>query len=70
MIIWSGSGTDWAKTWGEKLGLEPFEVRVKEKSEDISIAFDDMEVDLARVNIKVGRINNQVSRKEWNETKR
>ena len=34
MILWSGSGTDWAKTWGEKFGLQPFEVRVKEKSED------------------------------------
>ncbi len=30
MIIWSGGGVDYAKTWGEKLGLAPFEVRRKE----------------------------------------
>ncbi len=70
MILWSGSGVDWAKTWGEKLGLQPFTVRVKEKSEDVDIAFDDCEVDLAKVNIRVKRIKNGVSRKEWNETKR
>lgn len=69
MILWSGSGMDWAKTWGEKFGLQPFTVRVKEKSEDIDIAFDDCDVDLAKVNIKVKRINNKISRAKWNETK-
>jgi len=70
MILWSGSGTDWAKTWGEKLGLQPDEIRVKEKSDDIDICFDDCDVDLAKINIKVKRLDNQVSRKEWNKTKR
>ena len=70
MILWSGSGMDWAKTWGEKLGLVPFEVRIKEKSEDISLCFDDCDVDLAKINIKVKRLNNFISRKEWNENKR
>lgn len=70
MIIWSGSGIDWAKHWGEKLGLTPFEVRIKQKSEDVDICFDDCDVDLAKVNIKVKRLNNSISRKEWNETKR
>ncbi len=70
MILWSGSGIDWAKTWGEKLGLQPFEVRKKEKSEDVAIAFDDCDVDLAKVNIKVKRINNSVSRKDWNKNKK
>ncbi|MFA5395714.1 MAG: hypothetical protein WC346_06815 [Methanogenium sp.] len=69
MVLWSGSGIDWAKTWGEKLGLQPFSVRVKEKSEDIDIAFDDCDVDLAKINIKVKRINNSVSREEWNKIK-
>lgn len=69
MILWSGSGMDWAKTWGEKLGLIPFTVRVKEKAEDVDIAFDDCEVDLARVNVRVKRFKNGISRKEWNETK-
>jgi hypothetical protein len=67
MILWSGSGIDWAETWGDKLGLQPFEVRVKEWSADINIAFDDCDVNLARENVKVKRLNNSVSRKEWNK---
>lgn len=69
MILWSGSGIDWAKRWGEKFGLEPFEVRVKEKSEDVDLCFDDCVVDLAKVNMRVKRINNGINRKEWNERK-
>ena len=64
MIIWSGSGIDWAIGWAEKLGLNPNEIRVKEKSDDIDVAFDDMVVDLAKVNIKVKRLNNSISRNE------
>ena len=70
MILWSGSGMDWAKRWGEKFGLEPFTVRMKEASEDVDIAFDDCDVSLAKINIKVKRINNSISRKEWNSDKR
>lgn len=69
MIIWSGSGVDWAKTWAEKLGLAPCEIRTKQASEDIDIAFDDCDVKLATVNIKVKRLNNSISRKDWNENK-
>lgn len=69
MIIWSGSGVDWAKTWGEKLGLRPFTVRMKEQSEDVDIAFDDCDVTLARVNVKVKRVNNWISRADWNKNK-
>ena len=70
MILWSGSGTDWAKRWGEKLGLQPDEIRIKEKNDDIDIAFDDCEVDLAKVNIRVKRLNNSISRKDWNKNKK
>ncbi len=70
MILWSGSGLDWARTWGEKLGLAPFEVIMKDKRGCVDIAFDDCDVDLAKVNVKVKRIQNSISRKEWNETKR
>lgn len=70
MILWSGSGQDWAKTWGEKFGLQPFTVLQKEKRDDIDIAFDDCDVELAKVNIKVKRINNSIDRSEWNKTKR
>jgi hypothetical protein len=70
MILWSGSGMDWAQTWGEKLGLLDFTVQRKEKDLSIDLCFDNCDVDLAKVNIKVKRINNSISRKEWNEHKR
>lgn len=91
MILWSGSGTDWAQTWGEKLGLQPFTVMTKEKVmidtfqfdptsskwevlekgevPYVDIAFDDCDVDLAKVNVKVRRINNRADRSVWNRTK-
>ena len=69
IILWSGSGIDWAMTWGQKLGLQPFVVMTKSKSWGVDIAFDDCDVDLATVNVKVKRINNQISRKEWNKAK-
>lgn len=69
MIVWSGGGIDYAKMWAEKLGLFPDEIRVKQKSDDVDIAFDDCDVDLGKVNIKVKRLNNQVSRKYWNLVK-
>lgn len=68
MIIWSGSGRDWASTWAEKLGLT---ARIIVKgSELVDIAFDDMDVELGKVNVKVKRVENSISRKEWNEIKR
>lgn len=75
IILWSGSGMDWAKTWGEKLGLQPFTAMNKQKTLDdnghimIDIAFDDMLVDLAKVNVKVKRINNRADRSVWNKKK-
>ena len=70
MYLWSGSGIDWAQTWGEKLGLQPFYAVYKDKTLGIDIAFDDCDVDLAKVNVKVKRINNSASREEWNKEKR
>jgi hypothetical protein len=77
VVIWSGSGRDWAQRWSEKLGLEHENIRIwtKEKALDgndqplVDIAYDDCDVDLAKVNIKVKRINNSVSRAVWNKTK-
>jgi len=69
IILWSGSGVDWAKTWGEKFGLEPFTVQIKEEDETVAICFDDCDVNLAAVNIKVKRLNNNISRKDWNKNK-
>lgn len=75
VVIWSGSGVDWANRWALKLGLHQAEIWVKQKEvrDDgtpiVDIAYDDMEVDLAKVNIRVKRINNSVSRAVWNKTK-
>ena len=67
MIIWSGSGIDWATNWKNKLGLN---ARIIVKgSEWVDIAFDDCDVILGNVNVKVKRINNQISRSEWNKNK-
>lgn len=69
IILWSGSGVDWAQTWGEKLGLAPFRVILK-GGEPVDIAFDDCDVTLGTVNVKVKRLENHISREEWNKTKR
>lgn len=73
MIIWSGGGKDYAQMWGEKLGLKADEYRDKGKNSfdpEIDIAFDDCDVELAKVNVKVKRIDNFISRKEWNKHKK
>ena len=69
MIVWSGSWTDWARVWSDKFWLFPDEIRVKTKSEDVDISIDDCIVNLWDKNLQVKRIKNQISRKEWNETK-
>lgn len=77
VVIWSGSGRDWAQRWSEKLGLQHENIRIWTKEKVLTdgdvplvdIAYDDCDVDLAKVNIKVKRINNSVSRAVWNKTK-
>lgn len=54
IILWSGSGEDYARMWADKLGIsEIVTVIKKEKRDDIDVAFDDQVVDLAKVNINV-----------------
>lgn len=69
MVVWSGGGIPYAKRWAEKLNLKPDAVWAKMKDENVAvdIAFDDCDVDLARVNVKVKRHNNQISRADWNK---
>lgn len=70
IILWSGSGIDWAKRWGERFGLQPFTAQTKSKDAwPVDICFDDCDVDLAKVNIRVKRVKNSISRHEWNESK-
>jgi hypothetical protein len=68
MIIWSGSGIDWAKTWAEKFGLTADDFPPK-GAYRVDIALDDCDVDLGTVNVRVKRVNNGISRAEWNATK-
>ena len=68
MIIWSGGGKDYAQMWGEKLGLQADEYRDKSSNEEsydesIDICFDDCDVKLAKVNVKVKRYSNSISRR-------
>lgn len=52
MYIWSGGGIDYAERWRDKLGL--LKAKVVAKGSFVpDIAFDDMEVTLGKVNIKV-----------------
>ena len=51
MFIWSGSGVDYAKRWSEKLGLKAAIVEKGCFTPDIT--FDDEEVKLGKVNIRV-----------------
>lgn len=62
MFIWSGGGIDYARMWADKLGLNPHSILPKEKNPGIDICFDDCDVDLAKVNVKVRRLNNHVKR--------
>ena len=48
MIIWSGSGIDWAKTWAEKFGLTADDFPPK-GAYRVDIALDDCDVDLGTV---------------------
>jgi hypothetical protein len=51
MFIWSGGGVDYAERWSQKLNLK---AKIVEKgSFKPAIAFDDMNVNLGVVNIRV-----------------
>lgn len=73
MIVWSGGGVEYAKRWADRLGLQPDEIVAKEMyrnkagTPQVDIAFDDCDVDLAKVNVKVKRLKNSISRKDWNK---
>ena len=56
LYIWSGGGIDYALHWAEKLGLDEYIDDVIEKTampNDIDICFDDENVKLGKVNIRI-----------------
>lgn len=69
VIVWSGGGVPYAEMWVRRLGIENSvdEVIPKLKNPKVDIAFDDCDVNLATVNVKVKRLNNQISRSDWNK---
>jgi len=64
MIIWSGGGQDYAQMWADRLGLKADEIIAKttDRKREVDIAFDDSMVDLAKVNVRVKRVNNRMVR--------
>lgn len=70
MVVWSGGGEDYARMCGEKLGLNadvyrdkhdasPFVFSHEPYEKDTpDLAFDDSDIELATVNVKVKRANN------------
>ena len=56
VFVWSGGGEDYTEQWAKKLGLFGSDgVRIigKSSSFEIDLAFDDEEITLATVNIRV-----------------
>lgn len=64
MVIWSGGGEEYARHWAEKLGLHADEYADKHAGLGgrPDLAFDDGDISLAVVNVKVRRLNNRVVR--------
>lgn len=52
MFIWSGGGMNYAEQWRDRLGLEAV-ILEKKAGQNIDIAVDDCECDLATVHIFV-----------------
>ncbi len=60
MVVWSGGGVEYARRWAERLGLGERGVvhivpKTKEeaKSLGVDVAFDDEEVALGKINVRV-----------------
>lgn len=60
IIVWSGGGKDYAEVWVKRLFLQKYvsEVRMKplreeDMLEDVDICFDDEDVKLATINVKI-----------------
>lgn len=54
IIVWSGSGVDYATRWTEKLGIDHYVDKVLPKGcMKVDIAFDDQRVTLGRANVQV-----------------
>jgi len=56
VVVWSAGGVEYAQRIVEKLGLDSMVTVVdKHMTENVDISFDDMEVNLAKANVRVRR---------------
>lgn len=63
MLVWSGGGEDYARSWGERLGLNADYYLDKHDATLIpDLTFDDSDLSLGRLNVKVKRVNNKIVR--------
>lgn len=75
MVVWSGGGVEYARMWADRLSLAPDMVVPKtlttlDGQPYVDIAFDDCDINLGKVNVKVKRLNNNVQRTLPNERKK
>lgn len=56
VVVWSGGGMDYARTWVSRLALDRFVYRVipKGRGYEVDVCYDDQIVDLADENVCVG----------------
>lgn len=63
MVIWSGGGAEYARMWAGKLGLvATYYLDKHDAFVKPDLTFDDSDLKLGTVNVKVRRINNRVVR--------
>lgn len=70
MIIWSGGGAQYAEDWAGRLGLTADYYLDKHRpvkpdtglTAIVDLSFDDGDLTLAKVNVKVKRLNNRIIR--------
>lgn len=53
IIVWSGSGLEYAQRWTQKLGIDNLVRVIAKGSEKVDIAIDDQEVTLGKVNLQL-----------------
>lgn len=64
VYVWSAGGIDFANRFVTKMGIDDIVTVIRKGSIKVDIAFDDMETNLATVDVKVNRESTQEEVKE------